>query len=260
MEISERAHSHTKMEQLPAGCRKIEGFWDADIREVLGEAIKAHMFRVEGVVGEDESARDVGQRVLDGSLKVDPDCKYDFVNKRFTPGGESHAFVVFDEDEESRAKKQRTDGHHAFRDVREAPSYTFSRQTFPPNKPTCLLRQLRDLVEKETGIRYNCLLLNLCHPTDRNSLAAHKDDEAIFNLDVPIVSVSLTEHPDTQRRFFVIPIEHGNKMMHARDITLKNGDFLEAPLTKMYHGRRPPFKAHLSRSLSLVITFRMLRR
>jgi alkylated DNA repair dioxygenase AlkB len=68
-------------------------------------------------------------------------------------------------------------------------AYAYSGLTLEPKPFTPLLQTIREVVEQETGRRYNSVLLNY-YRNERDSMGMHSDDEPELGLAPAIASVS----------------------------------------------------------------------
>jgi hypothetical protein len=164
-----------------------------------------------------------------------------------TPGSIRYAFVAFEEG---------------------VPAYKFNQKQLEAQQSTKLLEFILEKVVIETGVLYDCALINLCEAGEPSSkLSAHLDNEPNFDHTRDIASISTTAfhtNPDNGRevvrRFFINQYPGPKQMMGtAVDVPLRNGDLLVGPLSTHLHGLRPQFKSNLPYCESIVITFRKLK-
>ncbi|XP_067008224.1 DNA oxidative demethylase ALKBH2 [Anabrus simplex] len=80
----------------------------------------------------------------------------------------------------------------------EGLTYTFSGNTVPARPWPPLIRQLRDMVQRITGVPFNFVLVNR-YRDGNDHMGEHRDDEKELDCDAPIASLSLG-----QRREFVL--------------------------------------------------------
>lgn len=97
-------------------------------------------------------------------------------------------------------------------------SYSYGTLTHDWQDWTSSLREVRDLLEQRTGVRYNGVLANF-YENERDSVSAHADDERDMEPGAPIASVSLgatrefvVKHTTTGSRH-VLPLEHGSLLV-----------------------------------------------
>lgn len=126
--------------------------------------------------------------------------------------------------------------------------YTFSGKTLEPNGWTPLLSQLLDLLEQETGVRFNSVLCNL-YRDGSDSVSWHADDEP--EVTGPIASVSIGDN-----RTFKI---RNNETREVTSYQLGGGSLLVMPLglQQTHQHCVPKTKKPVGPRLNL--TFRVLR-
>lgn len=98
----------------------------------------------------------------------------------------------------------------------EGKSYRYSGVYHPPQNFTSLLDEIRLVVEAQSGVAFNSVLLNL-YRDGQDSNGWHADDEPEMDSDRPIASVSFGQ----QRRFRMrshgatshIDLEHGSLLI-----------------------------------------------
>lgn len=97
-------------------------------------------------------------------------------------------------------------------------SYTYSKVTKTAKIWTPALRDLKEIVEKESGETYNSCLLNLYH-SGAEGMAYHSDGEKMLKKEGAIASVSLGatrkfafKHKETKQRIDVI-LENGSLLV-----------------------------------------------
>jgi len=101
----------------------------------------------------------------------------------------------------------------------EGKSYSYSGITMSPSKFTSLLYNLKTLIEKETNIKFNTVLLNL-YRDGNDSNGWHSDDEKELGDNPVIASLSLgakryfhLKHKKDKELKFKIPLEHGSLLL-----------------------------------------------
>lgn len=97
-------------------------------------------------------------------------------------------------------------------------SYTYSKITKTAKIWTVALRELKEMVESETGETYNSCLLNLYH-SGEEGMAYHSDGEKMLKKEGAIASVSLGatrkfafKHKATKQRIDII-LENGSLLV-----------------------------------------------
>jgi alkylated DNA repair dioxygenase AlkB len=101
----------------------------------------------------------------------------------------------------------------------EGKSFSYSGITMSPSKFTSLLYNLKTLIEKETNIKFNTVLLNL-YRDGNDSNGWHSDDEKELGDNPVIASLSLgakryfhLKHKKDKELKFKIPPEHGSLLL-----------------------------------------------
>jgi alkylated DNA repair dioxygenase AlkB len=101
----------------------------------------------------------------------------------------------------------------------EGKSFSYSGITMSPSKFTSLLYNLKTLIEKETNIKFNTVLLNL-YRDGNDSNGWHSDDEKELGDNPVIASLSLgakryfhLKHKKDKELKFKIPLEHGSLLL-----------------------------------------------
>jgi alkylated DNA repair dioxygenase AlkB len=133
-------------------------------------------------------------------------------------------------------------------------TYTYSgvRNRIEPWSPA--VSELRDLVQKEVGTRFNSLLLNR-YRDGRDKLDWHADDEAELDPDAPIASLSL----GLARSFRLRPRAADRRPEDTLSFELGGGDLLVMdPPTQRHWLHQVPQRLRLQ-GARLNLTFRRIR-
>lgn len=127
--------------------------------------------------------------------------------------------------------------------------YTYSNITKQARLWTKELKELKEIVEKETGVVFNSCLLNLYH-TGEEGMAWHSDDEKSLGVNTTIASLSL----GAERKF-----SFKHKLTKQRiDVILEKGSLLVMKgetQTYWLHRLPPTKKVHTPR---INLTFRTI--
>ena len=101
----------------------------------------------------------------------------------------------------------------------EGKSYSYSGITMSPSAFTPLLHKLKTLIEKETNIKFNTVLLNL-YRDGNDSNGWHSDDEKELGNNPVIASLSLgakrnfhLKHKKDKSLKFKISLDHGSLLL-----------------------------------------------
>ena len=133
-------------------------------------------------------------------------------------------------------------------------TYRYSGITLPAKTWTTTLARIRDLVEKETGVKHNFVLVNR-YKDGEDKMGDHKDDEKELDKDVAIASLTIGAERD-----FVFKHEDrkSNKIENVK-MVLRDGMLLlmNHPTNKFwYHGLPPRKNCHKPR---INLTFRLIK-
>lgn len=127
--------------------------------------------------------------------------------------------------------------------------YTYSNITKQAHFWTKELKELKEIIEKETGVVFNSCLLNLYH-TGEEGMAWHSDDEKSLGVNTTIASLSL----GAERKF-----SFKHKLTKQRiDVILEKGSLLVMKgetQTYWLHRLPPTKKVHTPR---INLTFRTI--
>lgn len=126
--------------------------------------------------------------------------------------------------------------------------YTYSKKTREALPWTDDLLQLKSLIEKTSGEKYNSCLLNLYHNGDEG-MAWHSDDEKTMVKDSAIASLSL----GAERKF---SLRH-KKSKETISLTLENGSLLVMKGTTQTHWLHSVPKTKTVSQPRINLTFRI---
>ena len=132
--------------------------------------------------------------------------------------------------------------------------YKYSGTTVPALPWTNSLMELRNVVEKLAGVRYNFVLVNRYKDGD-DKMGDHKDDEKELDKDVPIASLTF----GAERDFIFKHEKKKENLVDDVKIVLKNGMLLlmHHPTNSYWYHGLPPRKKCFQPRINL--TFRKIK-
>ena len=133
-------------------------------------------------------------------------------------------------------------------------TYKYSGTTVPALAWTNSLGQLRDLVERQVGLRYNFVLVNR-YKDGNDKMGDHKDDEKELDSAAPIASLTL----GAERDFVFKHQDRKTDNVEDYKIVLKNGMLLlmKHPTNSYWYHGLPQRKKCFQPRINL--TFRMIK-
>jgi len=128
-------------------------------------------------------------------------------------------------------------------------AYTYSRRLFTPLPFTPLLAELKAIVERVTGHRFNSVLLN-CYRNERDSVGMHSDDEPELGPTPAIASLTF----GTTRTFI---LKH-KTLPKTVKLDLTDGSLLLMAGALQRHWKHGINKESKARGVRVNLTFRLI--
>ena len=140
-------------------------------------------------------------------------------------------------------------------------SYTYSSVTLPAEPWTPILAELRDMVEKVSGVRYNFVIVNR-YATGDHFVGQHRDSDPALDPTAPIASLSFGATRDLRFKYCgaVCTTDEESENTTAVNVALEDGMLLlmKPPTNEFWYHSIPIRKK--CKEVRISLTFRRLKK